>query len=94
MEQFDNQFVKIRKGEIIPVITVDQIVLLTGRKYNQIAESCQKVLKSLGETSLNAIYPFPHDDTDPFSGPRFIVMDDKYENYIEKCLNNPIKKKK
>lgn len=92
MKQFENQFVRVQKGIMIPVITEHQLSLMIGRKYNQVAEASKKILRHLGETQLNTIYPFPHGEREE-SGPRFIIMDDKYEDYITKCLNNPIKKK-
>lgn len=92
MEEFEDQEITVEKGEIIPIITDHQLAKLVGRKYNQVVEASKKILKGLGETQLDCIYPLGHEEGNSFSGPRFVIRNDKYYDYVEKCKNKPIKK--
>lgn len=81
------------KASPFPILTINQLASITGRDRDWINNKTRMQNKE-GQTHLDIAYPYPNSEKeeDINTGPKFIVRDDKCEEFIKKCLKKPLKR--
>jgi len=84
-------------GSEYNMMTINQLGSLIDRKTQQIYARSRSLLKQAGDNvkGLDVIYPYPNTDKeeDSTTGPTFIVINKKAQDYIDFCLKKKSKKK-
>ena len=69
------------------ICTVSQMALLTDSSYPWVYQQFGKLDKKRGGSKLDICYPWPDStkDEDKETGPKFIIMNDKYDDLVKDC---------
>jgi len=73
----------------LKMMTVGQFCAIIGRSTQQIYQKGQAQIRHKGnyESGLDIIYPYPNttEEKDRFTGPKFIIINIKAKEYMDRC---------